>query len=82
MASTFFEISAHNFFLCKLAIEQIVVLDYYGGPHYVTYEDYMKADLDGDESLGFQDHNNIEEDKAVVVRFNPHTNVRRVEIVV
>lgn len=39
-------LDTHNFFLCKLDIVQIAVLDYYGGPHYVTVEDYMNADLD------------------------------------
>ena len=39
-------ILAHNFFLCKLNISQIVVLDYYGGPHFVTSEDYYRATLD------------------------------------
>lgn len=39
-------LNTHNFFLCKLEITQIAVLDWYGGPHYVTLEDYMKADPD------------------------------------
>lgn len=39
-------LSTHNFFLCKLEIAQIAVLDWYGGPHYVTVEEYMKADPD------------------------------------
>lgn len=39
-------LDTHNFFLCKLDIVQIAVLDYYGGPHYVTVEEYMKADPD------------------------------------
>lgn len=39
-------LDTHNFFLCKLDIVQIAVLDYYGGPHYVTVEDYMSADPD------------------------------------
>ncbi|XP_052866507.1 protein CREG1-like [Anopheles cruzii] len=38
--------NTHNFFLCKMDIVQIAVLDYYGGPHYVTVEDYMAADPD------------------------------------
>lgn len=37
---------AHSFFLCKLDISQIVVLDYYGGPHFVTSEEYFNASLD------------------------------------
>lgn len=39
-------IRAHSFFLCTLDIEQIAVLDYYGGPHYVTPEDYYNANFD------------------------------------
>lgn len=29
-------------------ISQIAILDYYGGPHYVSGEDYYKANLDDD----------------------------------
>lgn len=43
-------IDAHDFFLCKMNISQIVVLDWYGGPHYVTPEDYYKTSLDGEKS--------------------------------
>lgn len=43
-------LDTHNFFLCKLDIVQIAVLDYYGGPHYVTVEEYMKANPDTDGS--------------------------------
>lgn len=39
-------LATHNFFLCKLEITQIAVLDWYGGPHYVTVEEYMKVDPD------------------------------------
>lgn len=42
-------IRAHDFYLCELDIQQIAVLNYYGGPHYVTPEDYYKADFDADE---------------------------------
>lgn len=40
---------AHDFYLCELVIEQIAVLNFYGGPHYVTPEDYYKANYDKDE---------------------------------
>lgn len=43
-------IDAHDFFLCKMNISQIVVLDWYGGPHFVTPEDYYKTSLDGEKS--------------------------------
>lgn len=39
-------LDTHNFFLCKLDIVQIAVLDFYGGPHYVTVDEYMTADPD------------------------------------
>lgn len=42
-------IRTHNFFLCTLNIEQIAVLDYYGGPHYVTPADYYNANFDSDD---------------------------------
>lgn len=45
-AKKWIETDGHNFFLCKLDIVQIAVLDFYGGPHYVTVEDYMAADPD------------------------------------
>lgn len=36
----------HTFYLCQLRIEQIAVLDFYGGAHYVTVNDYFNADYD------------------------------------
>ncbi|KAG5675411.1 hypothetical protein PVAND_005319 [Polypedilum vanderplanki] len=36
----------HNFFLCKIKIAQIMVIDYYGGVKYVKVEDYYKADVE------------------------------------
>lgn len=41
-------IKHHNFFLCKLNISQIIVLDYYGGANFVTPEDYFNVKLDDD----------------------------------
>lgn len=41
-------LDTHNFFLCKLNISSICVLDWYGGPHYITVEDYFKVKLDAD----------------------------------
>lgn len=43
-------IQTHNFYLCKLNIENIYVLDFYGGPHQVTAEDYYKASLYEEEA--------------------------------
>lgn len=42
-------IRAHDFYLCELEIEQIAVLNFYGGPHYVTPEEYYKANFDKDD---------------------------------
>ncbi|XP_063704921.1 protein CREG1 [Culicoides brevitarsis] len=39
-------IATHKFYLCKLMIDNIVVLDYYGGPNYVKVEDYYNANYD------------------------------------
>lgn len=36
----------HSFYLCKFAIEHIAVLDFYGGPHYVSISDYYNANYD------------------------------------
>ncbi|XP_067616798.1 protein CREG1-like [Eurosta solidaginis] len=36
-------LKAHNFYLCELQIENIFVLDYYGGPHDITVDDYFNA---------------------------------------
>lgn len=41
-------LNTHDFFLCKLNISSICTLDWYGGPHYVTVEDYFKAKIDSD----------------------------------
>ncbi|XP_073816758.1 cellular Repressor of E1A-stimulated Genes [Musca autumnalis] len=35
----------HDFYLCELEIENIFVLDYYGGPHTVKPEDYYNVIL-------------------------------------
>ncbi|XP_041765040.1 protein CREG1-like [Anopheles merus] len=45
-AQKWIQTDGHNFFLCKLNITQIAVLDFYGGPHYVTMADYLAADPD------------------------------------
>ncbi|CAD6992701.1 protein CREG1 [Ceratitis capitata] len=38
-------IKAHSFYLCELEIENIFVLDFYGGPHDIPVADYYKAKL-------------------------------------
>jgi hypothetical protein len=47
-------LNTHDFFLCKLNISSICILDWYGGPHYVTIEDYFKANLEDDEFLNLK----------------------------
>jgi len=43
-------INAHSFYLCELQIENIFVLDFYGGPHDVSASDYYNADPDNEIS--------------------------------
>ncbi|KAL5290961.1 CREG1.2 family protein [Megaselia abdita] len=38
-------IDSHDFYICKLNIGNIYVLDFYGGPNLVSVEDYYKASL-------------------------------------
>uniref|UniRef100_T1PLY7 Pyridoxamine 5'-phosphate oxidase n=1 Tax=Musca domestica TaxID=7370 RepID=T1PLY7_MUSDO len=38
-------LKAHAFYLCELEIENIFVLDYYGGPHTVKPDDYYNVQL-------------------------------------
>lgn len=39
-------LKTHSFFLCKLDIKSVIVLDWYGGPHIVPVDEYYKAKLD------------------------------------
>lgn len=41
-------LNTHSFFLCKLNISSICVLDWYGGPHFVDVDDYFKVVLESD----------------------------------
>lgn len=41
-------LNTHDFFLCKLNMSSICVLDWYGGPHYITTDEYFKANLDSE----------------------------------
>lgn len=40
--------TSHTFYFCKLNIEHIAVLDFYGGAHYISVEDYYNANYDVD----------------------------------
>lgn len=44
----------HDFYFCKLDIEQIAIIDFYGGAHYVTSDEYYSANYDSD-SYQFND---------------------------
>lgn len=44
-------LNTHNFFLCKLNISSICILDWYGGPHFVNVDDYFKAEIDSDRNF-------------------------------
>lgn len=39
----------HSFYFCKLNIENIAVLDFYGGAHYISVVDYYNANYDADD---------------------------------
>lgn len=41
----------HNFYLCTLDVEHIVLLDFYGGPKFVTPEEYYKTNPDIEPSV-------------------------------
>ncbi|XP_031635509.1 protein CREG1-like [Contarinia nasturtii] len=38
----------HSFYFCTLNIEHIAVLDFYGGAHYVSIDDYYNANYDAE----------------------------------
>lgn len=46
----------HDFYFCKLDIEQIAIIDFYGGAHYVTSDEYYNANYDSDD-YEFNDSN-------------------------
>lgn len=86
-------LDTHNFFLCKLDIVQIAVLDYYGGPHYVTVEDYMKADpdtrainaqplllLSAEDIFKPEVISNSDDNRIVTVKIKKDSPVRRINL--
>lgn len=86
-------LDTHNFFLCKLDIVQIAVLDYYGGPHYVTVEDYMKADpetrtvkaqpllkLSAEDSFKPEVISHADDERIITVKINKDSPVRRINL--
>lgn len=50
----------HGFYFCKLNIEHIAVLDYYGGANFVSPDDYYNANYDAD-------YNSIEHQQPSVI---------------
>lgn len=86
-------LDTHNFFLCKLDIVQIAVLDYYGGPHYVTVEDYMKADpetravkmqpllkLSAEDSFKPEVISHPDDERIITVKIKKDSPVRRINL--
>lgn len=41
----------HSFYLCEMVIEKIALLDYYGGPKFITPEEYYAANLDDENDM-------------------------------
>lgn len=85
-------LDTHNFFLCKLDIVQIAVLDYYGGPHYVTVEEYMKADPDtrvanaqpflklAQDEYTPEVISNSNDERTIIVKIKKDSPVRRINL--
>jgi len=46
-------LNTHNFFLCKLNISSVCILDWYEGPHFVTADEYFKAEIDSDNDFDY-----------------------------
>lgn len=62
----------HAFNLCKLDIRSIIALDWYGGPHHVTVEDYFNHKYDNavveegrPRRRHHRQHNNEEEEVRI-----------------
>lgn len=53
----------HKFYFCKLEIELIALIDFYGGAKYVTVEDYYNANYD---AIDGGDENSVEQTFDVV----------------
>lgn len=71
-AEKWIKTDGHNFFLCKLNITQIAVLDFYGGPHYVTVEEYMAAAPDKQRTVAAGNNSN---ERQIPPRFETTTTV-------
>lgn len=41
--------NTHEFYLCELIIEKIALLDYYGGPKFISADEYYAANFDEDD---------------------------------
>lgn len=79
-------LDTHNFFLCKLEITQIAVLDWYGGPHYVTVDEYMKANPDAhDVSLKmaqpeFEREEDSNDGRTITLKIKKDSTVRHINL--
>uniref|UniRef100_A0A182LZ99 CREG-like beta-barrel domain-containing protein n=1 Tax=Anopheles culicifacies TaxID=139723 RepID=A0A182LZ99_9DIPT len=74
-AEKWIKTDGHNFFLCKLNITQIAVLDFYGGPHYVTVEDYMAADPDKQLAVADDSSKSNSNERQIPPRFSSSTPI-------
>lgn len=74
-------------------IVQIAVLDYYGGPHYVTVEDYMKADpetsavnaqplleVSAEDIFKPEVISNSDDERTITIKIKKDSPVRRINL--
>lgn len=86
-------LDTHNFFLCKLDIVQIAVLDYYGGPHYVNVTDYYNADSVSSVAIAQPQNKlflesafepevipNADDERIITVKIKKDSPVRRINL--
>lgn len=59
----------HNFYLCTLEIAQIVVLDWYGGAHFVPVNEYYKSTVN-EAVVHSKSWNDVEKNDAT--KFDDH----------
>lgn len=64
----------HNFFLAKLKIANIAVLDWFGGPHYVPIDEYYRTNPYDEISTGNDLFNS---DEVKEIKFSDDIDNRR-----
>lgn len=73
----------HKFYLCKVEIDQVIVLDFYGGANYVTAEDYYRANYDWPEAVENNHVNADRHGKEIYIKIdstNSDTKVIHIEV--